>query len=139
MPRPQILLHEHDTQTMSTKTNNKSEKVHQLDPEAAAWPQQHNDNKPQSSSSSSASTLDQADLLEYMYQHVQFDEIPFANDPLYDHRQIYTHENTYMAVDSFPGEQTRYTILLCKYFYFLLKLIEIKKTKINVHYSLICG
>ena len=102
MQRPQLLLHEHDTQTTNIITNNKSDIVHQLDPEAAVWPQQHNENKPQCSSSSSSSsssstpTLDQADLLDYMYQHVQFDEIPFTNDPLYDHRQIYTHENAYM-------------------------------------------
>ena len=40
--------------------------------------------------------LDQHDLLEYMYQHVQFDEIPFDHDPLYDHRQIYSHETAYI-------------------------------------------
>ena len=40
--------------------------------------------------------MDQADLLDYMYKHVQFDEIPFTSDPLYDHRQIYTHETSYM-------------------------------------------
>ena len=49
--------------------------------------------------------MDQADLLEYMYQHVQFDEIPFANDPLYDHRQIYTHENTYMPFGIYENIQ----------------------------------
>ena len=27
-----------------------------------------------------------------MYQYVQFDKIPFDSDPLYDHRQIYSHE-----------------------------------------------
>ena len=36
--------------------------------------------------------LSNDDLIEYMYQHVQFDEIPFDSDPLYDHRQIYSHE-----------------------------------------------
>ena len=34
--------------------------------------------------------LSNDDLIEYMYQHVQFDEIPFDSDPLYDHRQIYS-------------------------------------------------
>ena len=77
----------------------------QLDPKAAAWPQPPNENKLQCSNSSSTSTLDQADLLEYMYQHVQFDEIPFANDPLYDHRQIYTHENTYMPFGIYENIQ----------------------------------
>ena len=96
MPRPQILLHEHDTQPENITTNHKSNQAEQLDPEAVAWPQPPNQNKPQCKSSSNVSTLDQADLLDYMYQHVQFDEIPFVNDPLYDHRQIYTHENAYM-------------------------------------------
>ena len=36
--------------------------------------------------------LSNDDLIEYVYQHVQFDEIPFDSDPLYDHRQIYSHE-----------------------------------------------
>ena len=36
--------------------------------------------------------LSNDELIEYMYQHVQFDEIPFDSDPLYDHRQIYSHE-----------------------------------------------
>ena len=31
-----------------------------------------------------------------MYQHVQFDEIPFDSDPLYDHRQIYSHETAHL-------------------------------------------
>ena len=95
MQRPQLLSHENDTPTTNIITNNKSDKVHQLDPEAAVWPPQHDENKAPSSNSSTT-TLDQADLLDYMYQHVQFDEIPFTNDPLYDHRQIYTHENAYM-------------------------------------------
>ena len=36
--------------------------------------------------------LSNDDLIEYMYQHVQFDEILFDSDPLYDHRQIYSYE-----------------------------------------------
>ena len=31
-----------------------------------------------------------------MYQHVQFDEILFDSDPLYDHRQIYSHETSHI-------------------------------------------
>ena len=40
--------------------------------------------------------LSNDDLIEYMYQHVQFDEIPFHSDPLYDHRQIYSHETAHI-------------------------------------------
>ena len=40
-------------------------------------------------------TLSDDDLIEYMYQHVQFDEIPF-DDPLYDHRQIYSHDMSHI-------------------------------------------
>ena len=40
--------------------------------------------------------LSNDDLIEYMYQHVQFDEIPFDSDPLYDHRQIYSHETAHI-------------------------------------------
>ena len=36
------------------------------------------------------------DLTEYMYQHVQFDKMPFDSDPLYDHRQIYSHETAHI-------------------------------------------
>ena len=41
-------------------------------------------------------TLLDGDLVEYMYQHVQFDEIPFDNDPFYDHRQIYSHDMSHI-------------------------------------------
>ena len=41
-------------------------------------------------------TLSDDDLIEYMYQHVQFDEIPFDVDPLYDHRQIYLHDMSHI-------------------------------------------
>ena len=34
------------------------------------------------------------DLYEYMFNHVAFDEIPYGKDPLYDHREIYTHETS---------------------------------------------
>ena len=104
MPRPQILLHEHDTQSANIKTNSKSDTAFQLDPKAAAWPRPPNDNKPQSSSNSTQ-VLDQADLLDYMYQHVQFDEIPFSHDPLYDHRHIYTHDNAYMPFGIYENVQ----------------------------------
>ena len=40
--------------------------------------------------------LSNGDLVEYMYQHVQFDEIPFDSDPLYDHRQIYSHDMSHI-------------------------------------------
>ena len=40
--------------------------------------------------------LSNDDLTEYMYQHVQFDEIPFDSDLLYDHRQIYSHETDHL-------------------------------------------
>ena len=36
--------------------------------------------------------LSNDNLIEYIYQYVQFDKIPFDRDPLYDHRQIYSHE-----------------------------------------------
>ena len=49
--------------------------------------------------------LDHADLLDYMYQYVQFDKIPFSHDPLYDHRQIYTHENSYMPFGIYENVQ----------------------------------
>ena len=41
-------------------------------------------------------TLSDHNLIEYMYQHVQFDEIPFDVDPLYDHRQIYSHDMSHI-------------------------------------------
>ena len=41
-------------------------------------------------------TLSDGDLIEYMYQHVQFDEKPFEDDPLYDHRQIYSHDMSHI-------------------------------------------
>ena len=93
MPRPHIPLHEHDTQSDNTKTNHKSITADQQDPNTTEMLKQPNEHKSQSSS---VHTLDHADLLDYMYQHVQFDEIPFSHDPLYDHRQIYTHENAFM-------------------------------------------
>ena len=40
--------------------------------------------------------LSNDDLIEYMYQHVQFDEIPFDSDPLYDHRQIYLYKTVHI-------------------------------------------
>ena len=40
--------------------------------------------------------LSSDDLIEYMYQHVQFDKILFDSDPLYDHRQIYSHETAHI-------------------------------------------
>ena len=40
--------------------------------------------------------LSNGDLVENMYQHVQFDEIPFDSDPLYDHRQIYSHDRSHI-------------------------------------------
>ena len=104
MPGLQILLHEHDTQSENIKTNNKSDTTFQLDPNAAAWPRPPNDNISQSRSSNTQ-VLDQADLLDYMYQHVQFDEIPFSQDPLYDHRHIYTHENEYMQFGIYENVQ----------------------------------
>ena len=57
------------------------------------------------SQSSSAPTLDHANLLDYMYQHVQFDEMPFSHDPLYDYRQIYTHENAFMPFGLYEDVQ----------------------------------
>ena len=42
------------------------------------------------------SALTHEELIEYMYQHIQFDEMPFDNDPLCDHRQIYTHETAHI-------------------------------------------
>ena len=41
-------------------------------------------------------TLSDGDLIEYMYQHVQFNKIPFDDDPLYDHRQIYSHDMSHI-------------------------------------------
>ena len=40
--------------------------------------------------------LSNDNLIEHMYQHVQFDEILFDRDPLYDHRQIYLHETAHI-------------------------------------------
>ena len=74
----------------------------QQDPNATEWLKQPNGHKSQSSS---AYMLDHADLLDYMYQHVQFDEIPFSQDPLYDHRQIYTHENAFMPFGIYEDVQ----------------------------------
>ena len=95
-------MHEHDTQSDNTKTNHKSTTVDQQDPNTMETLKQPNGHKSQSSS---AHTLDHADLLDYMYQHVQFDEIPFSHDPLYDHRQIYTHENAFMPFGIYEDVQ----------------------------------
>ena len=40
--------------------------------------------------------LPDEELIEYMYQHVQFDEMPFETDKLYDHHQIYTHDTAHI-------------------------------------------
>ena len=96
------MLHEHDKQSDKTKTNHKSDTADQLDPNATAWPKPPNTHK---SHSRSVQTLDHADLLDYMYQHVQFDEIPFSHDHLYDHRQIYTHENAFMPFGIYEDVQ----------------------------------
>ena len=40
--------------------------------------------------------LSNDNIIEYMYQHVQFDKIPFDSDPLYDHRQVYCHETAHI-------------------------------------------
>ena len=88
-------MHEHDTQSDKTTTNHKSGTVDQQDPTTTEQLQQQHSHKVHSGA---AQTLDQADLLDYMHQHVQFDEIPFSHDPLYDHRQIYSHENAYICL-----------------------------------------
>ena len=41
-------------------------------------------------------TLSDGDLIEYMYQHVQFNKISFDDDPLYDHRKIYSHDMSHI-------------------------------------------
>ena len=56
-------------------------------------------------SSANKAYMDQAELLDYMYQHVQFDEIPFVNDPLYDHRQIYSHDTSYILYGLYENIQ----------------------------------
>ena len=40
------------------------------------------------------SNMNDDDLYEYMFNHVAFDEIPYEKDPLYDHREIYTHDTS---------------------------------------------
>ena len=42
------------------------------------------------------SALTHEELIEYMYQHIQFDEMPFESNPLYDQRQIYMHETAHI-------------------------------------------
>ena len=96
------MSHEHDKQTDTTKAHYKSNTADQLDPNAAEWPQPPNTHKSQSRSEP---MLDHADLIDYMYQHVQFDEIPFYHDPLYDHRQIYTHENAFIPFGIYEDVQ----------------------------------
>ena len=50
--------------------------------------------------------LSNEDLVEYMYQHVQFDEIPFDSDPLYDHRQIYSHDTSHIEYGLYENIET---------------------------------
>ena len=40
-----------------------------------------------------------------MYNHVVFDEIPFEMDPLYDHRQIYSHEMAHIEYGLYENIQ----------------------------------
>ena len=56
--------------------------------------EQKTENKPPKVKIQSA--LTHKELIEYMYQHIQFDEMPFEKDPLYDHRQIYMHETAHI-------------------------------------------
>ena len=42
------------------------------------------------------SVLKHEELIEYMYHNIRFEEMPFHTDPLYDHRQIYTHDTAHI-------------------------------------------
>ena len=57
--------------------------------------------------------LSNDDLIEYMYQHVQFDEIPFDSDPLYDHRQIYSHETAHIEYSLYENIKAAAAFNLC--------------------------
>ena len=52
----------------------------------------HESNDTNEKTNTQHSNMNDDDLYENMFNHVAFDEIPFEKDPLYDHRQIYTHE-----------------------------------------------
>ena len=57
------------------------------------------------------SALTHEELIEYMYQHIQFDEMPFESNPLYDQRQIYTQETAhieYGLYEKYRGLRAQY-------------------------------
>ena len=92
MPQTQLLKHDQAESVDKSITNNKSSANDPTDPSTEP---QHIVSENTCKTEGECS-VDQEDLLDYMYKHVQFDEIPHVHDPLYDHRQIYTHETSYM-------------------------------------------
>ena len=103
LPQVQILKHDQDQGNLVDRsiTNNDLCKQDQLDPHSVSQQTATSIN----SSTNDMEHIDQADLLDYMYKHVQFDEIPFTSDPLYDHHQIYTHETSYMPYGIYENIQ----------------------------------
>ena len=91
LPQKRLLLHDTEKPVDRSTTNHKLAKQ---DPADSCTTTQQT--ATDSSNTKDQNTVDQADLLDYMYKHVQFDEIPFTSDPLYDHHQIYTHETSYI-------------------------------------------
>ena len=95
-------VHDHGNTAEGSTTNCKSSQRDQLDPD------NNNTHQPKEKADISLATkahVDQAELLDYMYQHVQFDEIPFVHDPLYDHHQIYSHDTSYIPFGLYENIQ----------------------------------
>ena len=93
---PQQFVHDHGNTAEGSTTNHKSPQRDQLDPD---------NNKHQMQVETDKTWANKAELLDYMYQHVQFDEIPFVNDPLYDHHQIYSHDTLYIPFGLYKNIQ----------------------------------
>ena len=94
-------MHDHANIADSSTTSHKSSPQDPLDPtNSKQRVREMIDN-----TSADKAHVNQAELLDYMYQHVQFDEIPFVNEPLYDHRQIYSHETSFMPYGLYENIQ----------------------------------
>ena len=95
-------VHDHGNTAEGSTTNCKSSQRDQLDPD------NNNTRQPKEKADISLAMkahVDQAELLDYMYQHVQFDKIPFVHNPLYDHHQIYSHDTSYIPFGLYENIQ----------------------------------
>ena len=95
------MLHTQHTQNDRITTNHKSQETDQQDPEKV-----NTLSDPPLRIESENKSIPQEDLINYMYKHIQFDEIPFESDPLYDHRQIYSHDMLHIPYGLYENIQS---------------------------------